>query len=187
MNIASPMNPGRSNPDKPLTIIGLGNEFLSDDGVGIRVVRELQNRMAAGAAVFEELAVGGLQLMDYVVGFRECIIVDAITSGRHPAGTLFRFVQVPDKEPVSLTSSHQVDLGQVLALTKLMGAELPEKLTVYGVEVSDITTFHEGCTEEVSDAIPLLVDCIYDDLHRGVRNTNVRTGEWQILDHPVTI
>jgi hydrogenase maturation protease len=180
------MNSSPIPAEKPLTVIGLGNEFLCDDGVGIRVVRELRNRMPAGSAIFEELAVGGLQLMDYVAGYRECIIVDAISSGLRPPGTLFRYVQTPDDGPLSLSSSHQVDLGQVLAFAKLMGAALPERLTVYGVEVSDITTFHDGCTEEVAGAIPKLVDCICNDVRQGGMSTTARTGEWQTLDHPVT-
>jgi hydrogenase maturation protease len=172
---------------KPLTIIGLGNELLSDDGAGIRVVQELKKRLADLPITFEELAVGGLDLLDYVVGYSECIIVDAITSGNQPPGTLYRFVQSPDQEPLKLTSSHQIDLGQVLSLAKLLGASLPSRLTVYGIEVADITTFREACTEEVSKAIPGLVDLICQDVSRNGMNSPVRTGEWQVIDSAITI
>ena len=134
----------------------------------------------------EELAVGGLVLLDFVTGCKECIIVDAITSGTRPVGTLFRFVQLPDQEPLKLTSSHQIDLGQVLALAKLLGASLPEKLTVYGIEVSDTTTFRDACTEEVSNAIPKLVELICTDIHQRGTDSRVLTGEWQVLDQLVT-
>jgi hydrogenase maturation protease len=179
--------PDRSFYGKPFTIIGLGNELLSDDGVGIRVVQELKKRLADTSITFEELAVGGLELLDHIVGCRECIIVDAITSGEQPAGTLFRFIQLPDQEPVKLTSSHQIDLGQVLGLARLLGASLPKKLTVYGIEVADITTFREACTEEVSKAIPKLVELICHDVHQNGISSRDRTGEWQVIDHLVTI
>jgi len=178
--------PERVSRGKSLTIIGLGNELLSDDGVGIRVIQQLRQRLTHHSIAFEEIAIGGLALLDYVVGYEECIIVDAVTSGTQPAGTLYRFVQLPDQEPLEITSSHQIDLGQVLALAKLMGAPLPSKLTVYGVEVSDITTFGYDCTEEVANAIPKLVDCICKDVEHGM-NSRARTGEWQVLDQPVTI
>jgi hydrogenase maturation protease len=112
--------------------------------------------------------------------------VDAIISGKQPPGTLYRFVQSPDQEPVKLTSSHQIDLGQVLALAKLLGASLPAKLTVYGIEVSDITTFRDACTEEVSKAIPKLVDLICSDVQQNGMISRVCTGEWQVIDHLVT-
>jgi hydrogenase maturation protease len=177
----------RPSHSGPFTIIGLGNELLSDDGVGIRVVQELRKRLTDPSIRFEEIAVGGLELLDYVTGCRECLIVDAISSGKHPAGTLFRFVQSPDEEPLKLTSSHQIDLGQVLALAKLLGASLPSRLTVYGIEVSDITTFREACTEAVSQAIPKLVDLICRDVQQHGIDSRVPTGEWQVLDHLVTI
>jgi len=187
MKIFPAINSDRNTAEKSLTIIGLGNEYLSDDGAGIRVVRELRNRISNRHIVFEELAIGGLQLLDFVVGYKHCIIIDAITSGQCAPGTLFKFIQKPDEEPVSLSSSHQIDLGQVLGLAKFMGAELPETLTVYGVEVSDITTFRDACTEEVSRALPLLVERICNDLNEETTKTPERTGEWHIIDQPVTI
>jgi hydrogenase maturation protease len=169
---------------KPLTIIGLGNELLSDDGAGIRVVRELKKRLPENDVAFEELSVGGLQLLDYITGFERCIIVDAVATGVRPAGTAYRFVQTPDSEPVTLTSSHQIDLGQVLALAKLLGTDVPQKVIVYGIEAGDVTTFQESCTNGVSKAIPKLVDTICRDLvDNGACCT--RTGEWQIVSDAV--
>lgn len=173
--------PSSKSDVKPLTIIGLGNEFLSDDGVGIRVVEELKKGRFTRPIVFEELAIGGLELLDYLVGFEECMIVDAITSGKEPVGTLFRFVQSLDDEPVKLASSHQIDLGQVLSLARLLGARLPQRVTVYGVEVADITTFREGCTEDVANAVPGLVNMISDDIEHQSKSSSGQTGEWQIF------
>ena len=175
--------PSRFTHRKPLTIIGLGNEILTDDGVGIRVVRELKNRLELEEATFEELSVGGLQLLDHIVGTEECIIIDAMATGAQPPGTLFRFVQTPDAEPIMVTSSHQIDLGQVLGLAKLFGAALPRKLTVYGIEAQDVTTFHDGCTSQVSAAIPKLVDIICKDIQEDSAATCNRANEWQIIHH----
>jgi hydrogenase maturation protease len=167
---------------KPLTIIGLGNEFLSDDGVGIHVVRELKKRLAHTDVVVEELSLGGLQLLDYLAGFEKCVIIDAIVTGAHAPGTLSRFVQTADHEPVMLASSHQIDLGKVLALAALMGADLPQRLIVYGIEAEDITTFGETCSNEVSRAIPRIVDAITRDLDS--RSLLTACGEWQIVRDP---
>jgi hydrogenase maturation protease len=175
--------PSRFTHHKPLSIIGLGNEILSDDGVGIRVVRELKNRLELQEVTFEELSVGGLQLLDHIVGTEECIIIDAMATGAQPPGTLFRFVQTADAEPVMVTSSHQIDLGQVLGLAKLFGAALPGRLTVYGIEAQDVTTFHDGCTSQVSAAVPNLVDLICKDIQEDSAVSFSRVNEWQIIHH----
>ena len=171
---------------KRLTIIGLGNEMLSDDGLGIKVVRELRSRLDDRSVAFEELSVGGLQLFDYLIGTEECIIVDALKTGTQPAGTLLRFVQTPDTEPVKLTSSHQIDLGQILGLARFMGAPLPKRLTVYGIEADDITTFQETCTAQVSQAIPKLVDAICNDVQTDHAERTRFTNTWQIINELVT-
>lgn len=170
---------------RPLVIIGLGNELLTDDGVGIRVVRELRKRPLSNDAVLEELSVGGLPLLEYIAGFERCIIVDAVVTGRHPPGTAYRFVQGADPAPFSMTSSHQIDLAQILSLATLMGWDLPRSLTVYGVEAADITTFRDGCTEEVSRAIPLVVGAVCSDLKTDGNNLQNHPGEWQILTEAI--
>jgi hydrogenase maturation protease len=172
---------GQSSSPESLTIIGLGNEFLADDGVGIRVVRDLKKQLKLDGIVFEELSVGGIQLLDYIVGTEECIIIDAITSGTQPVGTLYRFIQDADHEPVKLTSSHQIDLSQVLALAKLLGAALPKKLTVYGIEAKDVTTFQDNCSNQVSSAIPRLVSLICRDINNDDSASPASVGAWQII------
>jgi hydrogenase maturation protease len=155
---------GKACRRKPLTIIGLGNELLSDDGVGIRVVRALKERLHREDAVIEELSVGGLQLLDYIAGYDQCVIVDAMVTGDHPAGTMVRFIQSAAIEPVRPTSSHQIDLGQIVTLGGMLGIDLPTTLIVYGIEAGDVTTFQDGCTEAVAGALPALVEQIRRDL-----------------------
>jgi hydrogenase maturation protease len=165
-------------------IIGLGNELLSDDGLGIRVVRELRKRLEGGAIDFEELSVGGLELLDHITGYERCIIVDAIATGAHPPGTVLRFLQTTDSDPVTLTSSHQIDLSQVLTLARLLGGDIPRTVLVYGIEAQDVVTFHDDCTQDVRRAIPRLVDTICADIAAG--ELFARPGVWQIVEDAVS-
>ena len=166
-----------------IRIIGLGNELLSDDGLGISVVRQLRQRLPGGAIEFEELSVGGLELLDHITGCERIIIVDAIATGVHPPGTVLRFLQTSEIDPVTLTSSHQIDLSQVLTLARLLGGDVPRTVLVYGIEAQDSVTFHDECTEDVRRAIPILVDTICADIAGG--RTAVTPGVWQIVSDAV--
>jgi hydrogenase maturation protease len=168
-------------------VIGLGNEFLADDGVGIRVVRELTRCVSRSDVVFEELSVGGLGLLDYVTGSDECIIIDAVVTGTHHPGTIYRFVQAGDCAPASIRSTHQLDLAQVLSLATLMGADVPRTITVYGIEAEDITTFRETCTDPVSRAIPLVVEILRSHLEGFERGHRTPTGTWEIMNEAVIV
>lgn len=152
-----------------IIIIGLGNEFISDDGIGIFVLRDLKKKLLFSFPdtrniAFEELSVGGLGLVDYISGFSKCLIIDTILTRKHPPGTVFRFKQNSSDELVKIKSSHQINLQQVIGLAKLLKIDVPDEMIIYGIEGEDITTFKIGCTEKVQEAIPKLVNMIYDDL-----------------------
>jgi len=166
-------SPCRETGRNHLTVIGLGNEYLSDDGAGIYSVRQLkeyayrvrqEGKDSIDEIVFEELALGGLQLLDYIVGFDRCIIIDAVISGVHPPGTIYRCELVPGTEPAGVSTSHQIDLLQVIRLAKSLKAQVPQHVTVYGVEALEVMRFGTKCTEPVEKAIPRLVELIYKSL-----------------------
>ena len=164
------------------TVIGLGNEYLSDDGLGILAVRQVASRLNGSGITFQELSIGGLELLDHIVGYTHCVIVDAIATGSCPAGTIHRFVRHPGSEAVTISSSHQLDLTQVLTLGRILGADVPENVTVYGIEAGDITTFRSGPTPEVARSIPALVDVICADLQAHQPPPHHTADEWQILE-----
>jgi hydrogenase maturation protease len=169
------------------TVIGLGNEFLSDDGVGIRVLRELKERFFRRDIAFEELSVGGLGLLDYFTGSDKCIIIDAVITGNHPPGTILRCVVSGDRPPPRIHSSHQLDLGEVLALGQMLGADLPGSVTVYGIEADDVTTFCERCTANVFSAIPLVVEAVYNDLESSTPGRRIPTDGWEIIQEHLLV
>lgn len=154
-----------------ILIIGLGNEYISDDAVGILTVRELQQKFVSNNELpfrfdikFEEASIGGLGLIDYITGYDVCVIIDAFYTQQKKVGTLYRYVQRTDNEIKNIKSSHQINLSQVLLLGKLLNIKIPSLVIVYGIEVKDILTFSENCTPDVSKAIKNLVALIYNDL-----------------------
>ena len=174
-------------PTKTLTIIGLGNDLIADDGVGIYAARSLKTRIDARQKDFsesisiQELPTGGFQLLDQMIGYDTCIVIDAVMSGLHPPGTIYRQVLAKDDRPVKLLFSHQVNLLELLGLAELLKIEIPSTTVVYGIEAKDVTTFSTTCTQEVRKALPELVDLVLEDIlgHRwDHRGKNVHTAEF---------
>ena len=139
-------------------IIGLGNPILRDDAVGLHVAR--QARAALGDSpeieVMEE-SVGGLRLMERMVGFDRAILIDAICSGRSP-GTI-QSLDPRDVRTQHSASSHDVNLPTALALGRRTGARLPadDQIRIIAIEAADVQTFGESMTEEVATAVPYAV------------------------------
>lgn len=167
--------------DKNKTVIlGLGNEYITDDGIGIHTIRELKNNLPSNNYTIEELSIGGIELLDHLSGYEQAIIVDAFITGAHPSGTIYRYVQTADEDGMKLKSSHQIDLPQVLGLARALNIAMPNEIIIYGVEAGDITTFRCKCTPEVEVAIPKLVKLIQNDIMEN--NLMLNKGCFEIVN-----
>jgi hydrogenase maturation protease len=146
-------------------VLGLGNPILTDDGVGIHVVRASAGRLSRPDVEVAEASVGGLRLLDRAVGYNRLILVDAIQAGGR-VGQVYRLG--PNDLPCSLhvASSHDLSLPAALELGRRLGLALPEDeaITILAVEVEDVTTFGERCTPKVQAAIPRVVQMVLDEV-----------------------
>jgi len=114
-------------------VIGIGNEYRRDDGVGIAVARAVKALAPAGVDVMERCGEGTDLIASWCDrGF--VVAIDAVRSGA-PAGTLYRFDLATDLPPASVFrgTSHQIGLGEAIALGRVLG-QLPSTLIVYGIE-----------------------------------------------------
>jgi len=164
--------------DENWVIIGLGNEFMRDDGLGIYALREIRKRIEAngpdevpdkGASshniILRESTVGGLELLDCLVGYQNCILLDAVVTGKYPVGTVYRHIYHYNDEPVRLITSHQINLTELLGFAKLYQTVVPSSIIIYGMEAADVMTFSPGCTAAVKEKLPVLVDEVMKELN----------------------
>jgi hydrogenase maturation protease len=135
-------------------ILGLGNDLRGDDAVGLLVIAELRRRFSERTDLaFDEASVGGLGLLDVVMGYRHLVVVDAIqTRGGRP-GDVHRLSEEDLCAPGSSWFAHQMGLKTVLEMGRKWGCDLPEDVVVYTVEVADVQTWRQGCAGEVQAAI----------------------------------
>ena len=74
---------------RPILIVGIGNEYRSDDGVGLVVARELQARELPHILATERSG-DGTELMEIWNTADTAILIDAVASGAKP-GTIYRW------------------------------------------------------------------------------------------------
>jgi hydrogenase maturation protease len=155
-------------------VLGLGNPILSDDGVGWEVVRQVERllllrRSAKGGGIetdFDYLSVGGLRLMEHLVGYDRAILVDAIQTGSSPPGIVscFPLTSLPDWTGNHLGSAHDTTLVQAIKVGRMMGVNLPDIIDVVGIESNRTYEFSEELTQEVAAAVPEAVQIILNML-----------------------
>ena len=138
-------------------ILCLGNELLSDDGLGLVVARRLQESPQPICADVYSTALAGFSLLDVITGRREILIVDAIVTGAASPGTIHEFPVIQLAPTWNLTSSHHVSLPTVIEMGRLYGMSMPEHIDVIAVEAADVLTLHEGLTPSVARAVSEVV------------------------------
>jgi hydrogenase maturation protease len=156
----------QSLPDAAVTakktvFLGLGNDILGDDAVGLKVAREIRRRLsgADNMEVFETSEMG-LSLLDFIVGFDDLILVDAVQTGGASPG----FVHEWDDgglQVLSRGSPHFLGVGEVLALGRRLGLAVPQRVKVFAVEVQDPFTVTESLTPALRQALPAIVEHVF--------------------------
>jgi hydrogenase maturation protease len=141
-------------------VVGLGNPILGDDGVGWRVAQAVQT--AVPQAKVEYLALGGLSLMERLIGYDRVIIVDSIQTenGRIGEVSTFPLQALPDLSAGHTTAVHDTSLQTALALGRQMGAHLPDNIMIVGIEAVRVYDFSDELTPEVEAAVPQAVTAV---------------------------
>lgn len=151
-------------PTKAKTlIIGLGNPILTDDGIGIWVARAVREALPSDADVdIRELSVGGLTLMEHMIGYERVILIDAIMTQDGEPGTVRRLTLSQLGGTLNTASSHDVSLPLALEAGRRLDAALPpdEAIHIVAIEALEVLGFNDACTEPVAAAIPVAVQTV---------------------------
>mgnify|MGYP003959644151 CR=1 FL=1 len=156
-------------------VVGLGNPILTDDGVGVKVAYQVEEELAKEDfpdITVTEASVGGLRLMELVLGFERVIIIDALYhpngNGRAP-GTIIE-MSAQDLRDISPTqhsaSAHDTSLMTALDMAERMGLPIPKEILIYAVEVEEIFVFSDEPTPAVAKAIPKVTQMVLDVIHK---------------------
>jgi hydrogenase maturation protease len=144
--------------EKRVLVLGLGNDILTDDAVGLNVVRQVRDRLADHPAVeVRETMEMGLALLDFLVGFREVILVDSIQTPGTPPGTIHELDASALKQLTGRTP-HFLGVGETLALGQKLGLSMPREVKIFAIEVGDPYTLGEQMTPALENAVPAVVE-----------------------------
>jgi hydrogenase maturation protease len=132
-------------------VLGLGNDILGDDAVGLLAARRLREHCTAEVDIVEA-AESGLGLLDFLEGRRRALLLDAILTGRHPAGTVLEFSH-EDFRTTGGPSPHYTGLPELLRLAECLAIPVPTELCVLAMEVEDPYRVREGLSLAVDQAL----------------------------------
>jgi hydrogenase maturation protease len=149
-----------------ITILGIGNILLTDEGFGVRVIEKLfdEYEFPDNVSVVEG-GVLGIHLLGTLSKADHLIVVDAVKN-RQPPGTLYRLEKDELPERILMKNSlHQTDFLETLTLCQMID-KAPESVVVLGAEPEDIETHSVELTPVVADRVDEMVSRVLQELER---------------------
>lgn len=104
--------------------------------------------------------------MELMVNYDRAIVIDAISTGKTPAGHVSCFALESLTEPTlgHLASPHDTSLITALKVGRSLHARLPEQVTVIAIEITNKYEFSEQLTPAVAAAIPQTVKYVMENI-----------------------
>lgn len=143
-------------------VLGVGNLLLSDEGVGIHVVKRLVEMQALPDDVeIVDGGTAGLALLVYLEGVERLVIIDAVETGG-PPGTIVRLSgdDIPAYMALKI-SPHEITLPDFLAAARLRDL-YPQEVVVWGIQPYSLEVGIE-LSPPLAEKLDMLVDLVIQE------------------------
>ena len=149
------------NSDSDVTILGIGNLLMGDEGVGIHALNKLQESYTFSPDInFIDGGTIGIDLIPYFEECKKMIIIDAVDSQEEPGHIVTLKNEEIHYRFNTKLSLHHAGLADVLSIIKLQDIAAPD-MTLIGVQPEvvemglDLSTTVEN---KMQDILKIIVD-----------------------------
>jgi hydrogenase maturation protease len=148
-------------------VVGLGNPIMGDDGVGIHVLRQLKQRTPPRVDLeFKQLSVGGMKLVEEILGYRSVFIIDSIES-EDTVGRIREFSPEQFNNTYHESGPHAVNFITALELyKKLEPTRIPERIRIFTIDIKNEFEFKETLTPPIQKAASHLAEMLANEINR---------------------
>lgn len=153
--------------DQKILVVGVGNILLSDEGIGVRVIQELQKSPPAEDVKLLDAGTDIFRIMTSDANYETIIVVDAIKGNKTP-GTVFCFPVVEDLNvEIDNDSVHQIHIVEALKLMKQTVEIFRDtKILLLGVEPAKIS-YGVGLSTTIEQKVETLVDLVKKEIENA--------------------
>ena len=102
--------------------------------------------------------------MEHLIDYDRVILIDALTTGQNPQGSVFTFPldDLPNRAIGHLSSAHDTTIQNALQVGRSMGAYLPQEITIVAIEAVNVYEFSEELSPPVAAAVDIAVQKVLE-------------------------
>jgi hydrogenase maturation protease len=147
-------------------VLGVGNQILGDDGVGVHVANELKKHIKNPDVAIDEAITGGMNLLDLILGYEKAIIIDAVKTQTGGTGEVRR-IPLADFSTMHSCNPHDVSLFEAIRMARKLGeTRIPKEIIVIGVMMKQIPCeFGEQLSKNIAEAVPKAVEMTLNEIN----------------------
>ncbi|SHI66414.1 hydrogenase maturation protease [Geosporobacter subterraneus DSM 17957] len=146
---------------KKTAVVGIGNILLKDDGVGIHILKHIEEAAWSRDITLVDGGTCIFDLLDVFVKHEKVVIIDSIKGG-HAPGTIYRLTPEELGSFVKATTSlHDVQVLDLLQNVNYMGY-FP-KVMIIGIEPEEIC-FDLSLSKTIKGQLPRMIEVLKTEI-----------------------
>jgi hydrogenase maturation protease len=146
---------------KDILILGIGNVLMGDEGIGVHVVRHLQNMSLPEGVECLDGGTGSFLLLEPMQRAKKVILIDATIDGA-PAGTVRRLTPRFSKDYPRTLTAHDIGLKDLLDAFYLLG-NVPEVI-LFAVSIASMQEVGTELSPELAAVVPEVAKKVAEEL-----------------------
>jgi len=147
-----------SLPTKNILVLGVGNSYRRDDGIGPAVIARLQTEKLPEWVELLDGGTDGFALLEAIKPYTRALIIDAVQMGMSPGDVrAFSPGEAALKVTTDALSTHGFGLAEVIGLMETLA--IKTDLRIIGIQAKDVS-FGAEMSQEVSSKIENICDMV---------------------------
>ena len=154
-----------ANQQKKTLVLGLGNVLMGDEGIGIYVVRAVEQKLAElglpGDVECLDGGTGGFSLLEPLENADNIILIDAAADG-NPVGTVTRTTPRFSRDYPPTLTAHDIGMKDLLDMFYIQGGQ--HEIVLYAITIDPKQPIRMSLSNEGEKSAALAVSQIITEL-----------------------
>ena len=142
-------------------VLGIGNVLMGDEGVGVHVIRQLNEMKLPEGVECLDGGTGSFLLLEPMQQASRVVLIDATIDG-NPAGTVTRLTPRFSSDYPKTLTAHDIGLKDLLDAAYLMRMALD--VTLFAVSIDPLQELGMELSPAIAKRVPQIAAIVSDEL-----------------------
>ena len=157
-------------------VLGVGNDIQQDVGIPVRLTEDLESLLKPVDIDFENLNVGGLELLEFINGYKGIVFIDTIKTEEGIPGRVHVFTVDNYRETLHLSCRHDVSFHMSLEMGKTLNFDISDEILIIGIEILEDLEFGSVLSDDLKHHYPKILSQVRNHVKEFSRRLLIRTS-----------